>query len=155
MCIVNFCTGIPIGQGLPILNLPIEKYTNFQNTVNEFSPQIHIERFSGAGIPVADLKKYIVNFVNQPDLPDYMMPVIARAFWFYVIGSLFFPNANSTADLGYLHYLEDVAAIGTYDWDSTIYARITWSMDKTSRRSLTSVECMWQLIEVQFITILF
>lgn len=140
-------SGIPIGQGQPIQNLPVQQYTNFENTINEFFPGIHIQKFSGAGIPVSDLKKYIENFVKVEPLTDYMSTIIARAFWFYVIGSVFFPNANSSSDLGYLHYLADVPAIGTYDWGSAIYARIIWSLDKASRRALTSVECMWQILE--------
>ena len=153
--ILNLRAGIPIGQGRPIQNLRIEQYTNFVNTINEFFPEIHIQRFTGAGIPVSDLKKYIENFVKVEPLPDYMSPIIARAFWFYVLGSVFFPNAHSTSDLGYLHYLEDIPAIGTYDWGSAIYARILWSLDKASRRSLTSVECMWQILEVYYRFILF
>ena len=42
--------------------------------------------------------------------------IVARAYWFYTISSLFFSNANSTILFGWLALVDNVSVVGNYDW---------------------------------------
>ena len=44
--------------------------------------------------------------------------------------------------------VEDVSLIGTYGWGSAILAHIFYALDIFSRRTMKSMDCFWQFIEV-------
>ena len=74
--------------------------------------------------------------------------IVARAFLFYTIGCVFFPNANSMILIGWLPFIEHVDKVGSYDWGSAILARIYYGLDVYSRCHVKSLDYFWQFIEV-------
>ena len=73
---------------------------------------------------------------------------IARVFLFFCVGHIFFPTARDSVPIGWLAALEDLEIVGSYDWGSTIPARIYYSLHLLSRCRVDSMNCFWQLILV-------
>ena len=107
----------------------------------------------GRNFSAAWLKKYInkwsTNEENQ--IPNDTSPEqIARAFLLFVIGYVFFPNGNDRICIDWVEMLNDMNRISSYDWGSSILARIYMALDKNCRQVVSTVNCFWQIIEVQF-----
>ena len=76
------------------------------------------------GLPVKFVKEYLTNDTIVSNTDPY---IIARVFYFYVIGYVFFPN-EAQYYIPVLSLVEDIHNIGKYNWGSAILARVYYGL---------------------------
>ena len=124
-------------------------YRDASSTIERYFPGAAFDKYSSSAIKLSDVADYLDTAIAYLGGGNQLDPiVIGRAFLFFTIGGLFFPNAKSTIPVGWLSYVDDVSKVGDYDWGSAILARIYFALDSCCRREIRSLDCFWQFIEV-------
>ena len=127
------------------------EYRNPSEVIQKYFPGMPslLDKCKANGLPVKFVKEYLTNDTIVSNTDPY---IIARVFYFYVIGYVFFPNGAHYIPFGALSLVEDIHNIGKYDWGSAILARVYYGLDVVvsvaGQKRAKSVDYFWQFIEV-------
>ncbi|OVA12159.1 Aminotransferase-like [Macleaya cordata] len=145
----TFLTGISIGSGDPppfnleaFADYESMMYTYFLHMTPHISENKH--QYRGNGINPTYVKEYILQSQARDTTEEG--EEIARAFFMWMIGQVFFANSTCVVPIGWLAALLVIEDVGTYDWGSSILARIYRSLDECSRCA-PYFSGMWMILE--------
>ena len=100
-------------------------YADASSTIQHYFPDASFDKYSSGALNIKDIKDYLEKQILYLDNGNVLDPIIiGRAFLFYTIGALLFPNGNSMIYVGWLAYLDDVNKVAEYDWGFAILACI-------------------------------
>ena len=134
-------TGIRIGLGDP---LPWRSDYSFSDVQRLLGPLSSFLEFHGYGIKGESLRR-VYSSLPLDDLSDVEVTFVTRSFLLYTFSHLFFSNANSVVKLGYLACLEDLSALDSFDWGSSILAFSYISLASIARYGAASIYGFWTL----------
>ncbi|KAF6145385.1 hypothetical protein GIB67_034155 [Kingdonia uniflora] len=134
-------TGIHIGdpRKRPLtFDFNYEKWTMFRQF---FPTQGENDVHSGA-IKIS----WITSFIEKNKDDPMIRPLSTRAFIFFIMAELFFPNSKSTNRLGYLAAITDLDRLDDYDWGSAILGALYMAPDAYSL-GVKGLCGWWSLLE--------
>lgn len=101
--------------------------------------------FSGNRICLSQIVPKEAEVAAAPPTREAMESIFRRLF-LYVIGSCFFGNSRSVIHYELVQFLEDIDAVGTYDWGAITYAAFLAGMRKKVKGRIGAFTAFWQFL---------
>lgn len=144
--------GISIGCGDPVPPPDPKLYLNCTTTEAIYFPHFNDNnrmKIKSKSVSCKFVSNWLEECIKQLKAGNIVdATLVARVFLFYTIGQIFFPNGNTTINLGWLDHLQDLDKMGDLDWGSAILARVFYALDECSRGGQKSLNCFWEFVEV-------
>ncbi|KAK1397328.1 hypothetical protein POM88_007191 [Heracleum sosnowskyi] len=101
--------------------------------------------FSGNRICLSKIKPEEAEVMAVPPTREAMESIFRRLF-LYVIGSCLFGNSRSVIHHELVQFLEDIDAVGSYDWGAVTYAAFLVGMRSKVTKRIGAFTAFWQFL---------